>query len=603
MKRSVLAGVALVLPLLASQVLAGEVPLTTTRVASGLSVPLYVTSPPGDTGRLFIVEQGSGGSASIKILDLGTGTVLGTPYITITGLSTGGERGLLGLAFHPDYFTNGFFYVYVSDNAASNSVRRYTVTGNPLTSNVASTATMQNVLSMSDPFSNHNGGWIGFAPGGTPNLYVATGDGGSANDPNGAGQNVNNLLGKMLRLDVSGDAFPADPLKNYAIPAGNPFAGGGGAAEVWHWGLRNPFRDSFDRQTGEMYIGDVGQNAVEEISHAPAGVGGLNYGWRCMEGNSCTGLSGCTCNAASLTDPIRDYSHANGCTVIGGYVYRGTALGSGACGLQGTYFYADYCNSQIWSFRYVGGVVTNFMTRTTQLDPPGALSISSITSFGEDANGEIYITDHNGGEVFKIVEGPMVDCNGNGTQDTCDIANGTSQDVTGDGIPDECQPVVVSFCFGDGSLGNCPCGNNGFPSNGCDNSATTGGSLLVFSGSARTSNDTFVLMSTSELATAASIFLQGTTQVAAVPFGDGLRCTGGALKRLYLKNAVGGTATAPVGGDPSVSAQSANLGDTLFPGATRFYQTYYRDPNPTYCPDPPGSTFNISSGLRVTWAL
>jgi glucose/arabinose dehydrogenase len=569
--------------------------LTTRRVASGLTEPVFAGAPPGDTNRLFIVEQGTNSIAYVKILDLATQTVLPTPFLTVAGLSFGGERGLLGLAFHPDYAHNGYFYIYLSDTGSTNSVWRYHVP--PATPNVADLASKTVVLSMGDPFANHNGGWIGFGPDGY--LYVGTGDGGSGYDPLNSGQDTNSLLGKMLRLDVDRDDFPGDPNRNYGIPPGNPFASGGGAGEVWHYGLRNPWRDSFDRATGDLYIGDVGQFTIEEIDFQPAGTGGLNFGWRCMEGNVCTGYSGCTCFSSPLTSPIWMLDHSQSCAVMGGYVYRGNAL----CGLQGTYFFADYCSARIWSFREGPGGVTQFTERTAELAPGGGLSIGLVSSFGEDGNGELYICDYSDGEIYEIVPRAIVDCNHNGIDDACDIASGTSLDANGDGIPDECQPATTPCCPGDGTLRSCPCGNDGASGHGCQNSASTGGALLLDSGSPSLSADTFTLTSSGELPTAFTILLQGDLEVSPVNFGDGLRCAGGHMKRLYKRNASAGVFFAPSAGEPSISERSQALGDLIPAGGVRVYQTYYRDPSPTFCMGPQGGMFNASGGVRVRWGI
>jgi glucose/arabinose dehydrogenase len=580
--------------LLAATPAEAEVTLTTTRVASNLVRPLFVTAPPGDVHRLFIVEQGQNGSPRILVLELATNTVLATPFLALTGIPFGDERGLLGMAFHPDYATNGTFYVYLSDSLTTNVLRSYRVSVNP---DVADPTTRLDLLSVPDPFVDHNGGWIGFGPDGF--LYVASGDGGSSNDPFNSAQDPTSLLGKILRIDVDGDDFPADPARNYAIPPTNPFAGGGGAPEVFHWGLRNPWRASFDRLTGDLVLGDVGQDSVEEVDFAPAGSVGLDFGWRCMEGNACTGLSGCTCHAVSLTQPISSYPHSSGCCVIGGYVYRGQDL----CGLAGTYFHADYCTSRIVTYRYAGGLLTDYRDRTAELDPPGSLAIVSPSSFGEDARGELYVCDLLGGEVFKIVPGPITDCNGNGLDDPCDIEAGTSLDANGDGVPDECSSGMTLFCFGDGSSGACPCGNAGGIARGCQNSIGTGGAALTTSGAPRISHDELVLTSGAELPTATSIELQGSANIAPVGFGDGLRCAGGSLKRLYVKVASGGVVVVPGIGELSLSARSAALGDPLSPGMTRYYQTYYRDPNPAFCSSPAGGTFNATGGAAITWGI
>lgn len=364
---------------------------TAIRIASGLSRPVFVTAPPGDMERIFIVEQRSGSNGRIRIIK--NGQLLSTPFLSIT-VSTGSEQGLLGLAFHPDYANNGYFYVNYTRTDGNTVIARYTVSSNP---DIADVNSAQTVLVISQPFSNHNGGYIAFGPL-DGYLYINSGDGGSANDPQGHGQNINSLLGKILRLDINGDDFPADPNRNYAIPPTNPFVGVAGADEIWAYGLRNPWRADFDDLTGDFYIGDVGQNNWEEIDFQPGNSpGGENYGWRCMEGNHCTGLSGCTCNDPALTDPIYEYSHDMGCSVTGGVVYRGSAIP----GLSGTYFFSDFCTADIYSFRYDGSNITEFTDRTTQLDPSDS-NIDAVSSFGEDAAGEIYICDLNG-EVFKIV--------------------------------------------------------------------------------------------------------------------------------------------------------------------------------------------------------
>ncbi len=387
--------------------------LTTVRVASGLSRPVFVTAPPGDTQRLFIVEAQVGSSGRIRILNLGTGSLNSTPFLTISNVATGDEQGLLGLAFHPQYAQNGYFYVNYTDSSGTTIVRRFTASANP---DVADTTSGMQVLSIAQPASNHNGGWLGFGPDGY--LYIGMGDGGGSGDPDGNGQNINVLLGKMLRIDVNGDDFPGDATRNYAIPPDNPFVGVAGADEVWAYGLRNPWRPSFDRATGDLYIADVGQSAWEEVDFQPAGsAGGQNYGWRCYEGSHEYDTTDCA-PASTMIFPIYEYSHASGCAVTGGYVYRGSQI----CDLRGTYFFADYCSARIWSFRYDGATLTGFQERTAELAPGGGLTINSISSFGEDAAGELYIVDL-GGDVYKIVpRGPAkADMNKDGVVNFDDI--------------------------------------------------------------------------------------------------------------------------------------------------------------------------------------
>jgi glucose/arabinose dehydrogenase len=386
--------------------------ITTERVANALSNPIFVTAPPGDTSRLFIVEQHSG---NIRILNLGTLTINATAFLTVTGISTGSEQGLLGMAFHPDYSSNGYFFVNFTNTSGNTIVRRYTVSANP---DIADSGSALQVLSITQPQSNHNGGWLGFGPN-DDYLYIASGDGGGANDTGtghttgtGNAQDITgNHLGKLLRIDVDGDDFPGDSTRNYAIPPSNPFVGVTGDDEIWAYGLRNPWRPSFDRLNGNLYIADVGQGAREEIDVQPAAsTGGENYGWRLREGMIETPSSGIGGpKPPGAIDPIYDYSHGSGTTqgfsVTGGYVYRGPIAS-----LQGTYFFADYVTERIWSLVFDGDPpashngtnYTGFTDWTAALDPPVG-DIDSISSFGEDAVGNLYIVDR-GGEVFRVID-------------------------------------------------------------------------------------------------------------------------------------------------------------------------------------------------------
>ena len=366
--------------------------MTKQLIASGLSRPVLAISPDGDMERLFIVEQGNSSSRIARIRIVKNGSMLATPFLNIDSLviNSGNERGLLGLAFHPNYMQNGYFFVNYNNTSGQTVIRRYQA--NPPTADTVSLGTGFTLMTISQPYSNHNGGMIAFGPDGY--LYIGMGDGGSGNDPGNRAQNLNSLLGKMLRIDVDNP----NPGLAYGIPASNPLVGITGRDEIWHWGLRNPWRWSFDRQNGDMWIGDVGQNAREEISYAPAGLGGRNFGWRCMEGNGCTGLSGCTCNSNALADPVHTYfqGSSTGWCVTGGYVYRGCSMPW----LQGQYFFGDYLTSKIWTgtLNSSGTALTGIQDRSSQLSS----GISGLGSFGQDGLGELYLIARDGGVVYKI---------------------------------------------------------------------------------------------------------------------------------------------------------------------------------------------------------
>jgi glucose/arabinose dehydrogenase len=351
----------------------GSGQLTVVRVTGGLSSPLGVTNAGDGSGRLFVVEQGG----RVRIVKGGkiTGTFLNVDSRT----NGGGERGLLGLAFHPDFPTNGYVYAYYTTPGGDIRVSRYTA--NPARTS-ASLLTEIHVITIehsSQP--NHNGGALAFGPDGY--LYIATGDGGGANDPYNNGQNKNTHLGKILRIDVNGTGSGTHG--NYAIPADNPFVGVDGADAVWDWGLRNPWRISFDRTTGDLYIGDVGQGAWEEVDRElAASLGGNNYGWRIMEGAHCR-VSGCTPPANDVL-PVAEYSHSFGCSITGGYVYRGAHRD-----LQGLYVYGDFCSGRIWTMNASGTGET--VRRDTSLN---------ISSFGESEAGELYLTDLNG-SLYRVI--------------------------------------------------------------------------------------------------------------------------------------------------------------------------------------------------------
>ena len=329
----------------------------------------------------------SNGRGTIKILDLATGAI--SVFLDISDqVSTVGEGGLLGLAFDPNYAENGYFYVDLTNTSGDTEVRRYQVSaGDP---NIADPSSMTPIISVDQPDgrTNHKAGWIGFGPDG--NLYIALGDGGGGGDPDGNAQNGATLLGKMLRLDVHADDFPTDPARNYAVPADNPFVGTAGVLpEIWALGLRNPFRNSFDRATGQLYIADVGQGEFEEID---LGQPGANYGWDVFEGPA--PFEPGPLGPGTLTDPIHSYDHSVGSAVIGGYVYRGPDAA-----LQGKYFFADEVTGKVFTLEQQG--TTWVATDQTAEIAPDFGAIGNPTSFAEDAQGNLYIIDFDG-EVFRL---------------------------------------------------------------------------------------------------------------------------------------------------------------------------------------------------------
>jgi len=367
-------------------------PLHLERIDQGLSLsfPVFLTAPRGDTARLFVVEKGG----KIKVVNKATGSLIGTFLDISTLVSAGGEQGLLGLAFDPQYATNGRFYVsYTDQTGIGNSViARYLVSPDP---NVAVSTADLIILTVTQPFANHNGGMITFGADGM--LYIGFGDGGSAGDPGNRAQNPNELLGKLLRIDVS-HSTSTPPV--YAIPPDNPFVGQSGVREeIWSLGLRNPWRYSFDRQMGDLYIADVGQGNWEEVDVATSAGGGgrgINFGWNVMEGSHCFSFSPSSgCNMTGLTQPRLEYDHSNGaCSITGGYAYRGAAIPA----LQGTYLYGDFCAGFVRSFQLVNGTATQLFDWAA-LRPGG-----NITSFGEDAAGELYIMTAGGG-LYRIAPG------------------------------------------------------------------------------------------------------------------------------------------------------------------------------------------------------
>jgi len=346
-----------------------------TPVVTGLAAPVYLTAPTNDL-RLFIVEQAG------RIRVVRNGQLQPAPFLDITAkVLSGGERGLLGLAFHPDYSNNGRFYVNYTDVNGDTRIERYSAVP---TEDVADPASASLVLGFDQPFANHNGGHLRFGPDGK--LWIGTGDGGSGGDPQNNAQTMGTLLGKMLRIDV-------DAGSPYAIPPDNPFVGQAGARpEIWGLGLRNPWRYAFDESTSLLYVADVGQSAWEEVHVVPTANGGVNFGWKVMEGREC--FQSATCPTAGLDIPVLVYGRGEGCSIIGGFVYRGDAIP----GLRGHFLFSDYCTGFLRSFRLGDdGAAADARQWTIQ-------DVGHVLSFGEDGAGEVYLLAESG-TIFRILGG------------------------------------------------------------------------------------------------------------------------------------------------------------------------------------------------------
>lgn len=340
-----------------------------TQFATGFVQPTHVTTAGDGSGRLFVVERR--GSVQVVTAD---GMTRAAPLLDISERvnSAGSEQGLLSIAFAPGFPDDAHVYVNYTNLAGDTVVARFPLSGDPLTADVDGE---ERLLTVEQPFANHNGGLLAFGPDGF--LYIGLGDGGSGGDPLGHGQDRSTLLGSILRIDVGGDP--------YAIPPGNPFGD-----EIWAFGLRNPWRFSFDRATGDLYIADVGQSAFEEVNFQPAAsAGGENYGWNIMEGLECFG-GGDGCDMTGLTLPVIVYGHELGCSITGGFVYRGAAQPA----LQGLYLYGDFCSGRIWGMARDGG---EWVAEELLHSP------ASISTFGQDDDGEVYVADFASGTIFRIV--------------------------------------------------------------------------------------------------------------------------------------------------------------------------------------------------------
>lgn len=338
--------------------------------ATGFTAPVEIAH--ANDSRMFVVQQ----NGIIKIVQP-NGTVNATNFLNISSkIIYGGERGLLGLAFHPQYAVNGYFFVYYNDTSGNITVARYTrSSSNP---DVADATTEKIILNQPKPFDNHNGGSIHFAPDGY--LWIVTGDGGSGGDPNNNGQNKNSLLGKLLRLDINSTG-------PYNIPAGNPFVSVDGADEIWAYGLRNAWKFNFDTVSGNVMIADVGQGQIEEINRMPLTQAGINYGWRCYEGNSAYNTTGCAAQS-TMTFPVAAYDHSGGkCSITGGYVYRGTQFPA----LQGKYIFADYCSTQI-----------GILNADDSISWTSAFSGNNFSTFGINNQNELFVAAVNNGKIFRV---------------------------------------------------------------------------------------------------------------------------------------------------------------------------------------------------------
>ena len=416
----------------------------TTRIMTGLNQPLGLLSAPGDASRMFVVER----AGVVKVYNTATETVLGTPFIDIRDRAfPGQDGGLVGMAFDPDYANNGFVFLQYTDSSGDNHLSRFS----SLNSNQLDPNSEHPILFLEQPHTAHNGDWIGFGP--DDMLYFTTGDGGDQHDPNNSGQDTSTLLGSLLRIDVTSgiDDFPGDPATNYHIPADNPFVGQTGRDEIFAHGFRNPWKASFDRLTGDLYIGDVGQDRFEEINFiSVSSDGGENFGWRLREGFGATQTGGVGGPLPGAVDPVYAYAHGGGPlqgnSVTGGYVYRGPIES-----LQGKYFFADFVSNNIWSIEVdssTGLMVPDSLINWTSQLAPDEGNLSGIASFGEDALGNVYMLSLFSGDIFKIDAEPVQPPTGftlrvNRNDGTAVLENALGEPISFDGYT--IQSVVGSL--------------------------------------------------------------------------------------------------------------------------------------------------------------
>ena len=478
--------------------------LTTTLVATLPDFPTNLTSPPGDASRLFVTVIHEG----VYIID--NGTLLPGKFLDLSSEFAANSEGLVGLAFHPNYAVNGRFFVCYTDQNLTQKLVEYQVSADPDVADAGSAIDL--ITPFTQPDLKHSWNHIEFGPDGM--LYVGTGDGGLPVSLQDESQDLNSLLGKMLRLDVD--------LSAPYIPIDNPFVGMAGVREeIWLYGLRNPWRFSFDQLTGDLFIADVGESSSEEIDFLPASsTGGENFGWKCMEGTTC---APCTCQTPAMVDPFFEYDHLGGCAIIGGYVYRGSEIP----GLEGTYFFADLCTQKIWSLRYDGVTVTEFTDRSTELRPTNGSLIQVVPSFGQDSEGGLYILDRADGEIFKI-------------------------------ILDPCPPT--NYCTG---LAN----------------SVGPGATMASSGSTLVANNDFALTCSGLVPNEFGLFYYGPSQISA-PFGDGLRCVGSGGVGIFRFNPpqlVNGAGEITRSVDFTAPPADTGAGQ-ITGGSTWNFQFWYRDP-------------------------
>jgi len=510
-----LASIALSAPVAAQQVMLEL-------VADGLGTATSVSAPPGDT-RLFVTTN----DGLVRVVE--SGVVLPTPFLDLTGDMSSTFEGLLGMTFHPDYDQNGKFYVVYFDALDRSVLVQYQVSADP---NVADPASAQTILGpFVQPGHIHNWNCLKFGPDGM--LYVSTGDGGGYHGlppDSGNSQDLSNTQGKILRLDVD---LPAPH-----IPPDNPYVGQSGAAEeIWVYGLRQPWRFDFDMVTGDVFVGDVGQTTREELNFIPGGhAGGLNFGWACSEGTSCTGITGCGCPDAAFEDPILEYAYGGSlCCIIGGEVYRGAAMPA----LGGTYFYADFCSGRVWSLRYDGTTLSEYQERSLEFVTSWGTSLSSVNSFGEDGFGEMLVLGNAPSALFRVVPAP--DC---GSTNYCVTA------------PNSEGPGAVI-------------GQLGTPS------FVTNDLVLEATGAAK---GTF------------GLFFYG-PNMTQTPLGDGFLCVGGTTQRINPPQV---SSQAGIFRRP-LDLQNQDPGpNVITPGSSWNFQCWYRDPN-----GPGGAGFNLSDAMTT----